>query len=105
MPATALLHQNKLEDFKTWLDSIGRAHRPGGGNYQVLQVQWGTGWQAIYKRANAEEHLSVPHPLVPLVRRFVRETRAPEPKPPPGYTAEELERDNPFNAWMRDAPL
>lgn len=24
------------------------------------------------------------------------------PKPPPGYTAEELERDNPYNAWMRE---
>lgn len=24
------------------------------------------------------------------------------PLPPPGYTAEELERDNPFNAWMRE---
>ena len=22
------------------------------------------------------------------------------PQPPPGYSAEELERDNPFNAWM-----
>lgn len=21
-------------------------------------------------------------------------------QPPPGYTAEELERDNPYNAWM-----
>jgi DNA polymerase III alpha subunit len=24
------------------------------------------------------------------------------PKPPKGYTAEELERDNPYNAWMRE---
>ncbi len=23
-------------------------------------------------------------------------------EPPPGYTAEELERDNPYNAWMYD---
>ena len=28
-----------------------------------------------------------------------------KPKPPPGYTAEELERDNPFNAWMRDVEI
>lgn len=23
-----------------------------------------------------------------------------EPTPPPGYTAEELERDSPYNQWM-----
>lgn len=23
-----------------------------------------------------------------------------EPTPPPGYTAEELDRDNPYNQWM-----
>lgn len=28
----------------------------------------------------------------------------PEPKPPRGYTAEELERDNPYNAWMQTLP-
>ena len=24
------------------------------------------------------------------------------PKPPAGYTAEELERDSPYNQWMKD---
>lgn len=24
------------------------------------------------------------------------------PKPPPGYTAEELEKDNPYNQWMHE---
>jgi len=24
------------------------------------------------------------------------------PKPPPGYSAEELERDNPYNQWMHE---
>ena len=28
-----------------------------------------------------------------------------EPTPPAGYTAEELERDNPYNAWMNDMSL
>lgn len=27
------------------------------------------------------------------------------PQPPAGYTADELERDNPFNQWMYDLPL
>lgn len=25
------------------------------------------------------------------------------PRPPPGYTAEELERDNPYNQWMHES--
>jgi hypothetical protein len=41
--------------------------------------------------------------LIRLGRRFHEErVEAILPKPPPGYTAEELERDNPYNAWMQD---
>jgi hypothetical protein len=32
--------------------------------------------------------------------REARRAAEDEPKPPPGYTAEELERDNPYNAWL-----
>lgn len=28
--------------------------------------------------------------------------QTPEPKPPKGYTAEELDQDSPFNQWMRE---
>lgn len=41
------------------------------------------------------------HPLQVGGMCAVRSCQKP-PKPPPGYTAEELERDNPFNAWMQD---
>lgn len=115
MTARNLLHKDKLEGFKSWLDSKGREHRPGGGAWQVLQVRWGSGWQAIFERASMPEHLSVPGPLIPLVRAYIREGRAAAiggtvealdnlrgPTPPSGYTAEELERDNPYNAWMRE---
>jgi hypothetical protein len=27
------------------------------------------------------------------------------PTPPPGYTADELERDNPYNQWMQDVRI
>ena len=27
------------------------------------------------------------------------------PKPPPGYTIDELEKDNPFNQWMNGVPV
>lgn len=100
MVARALLHKDKLEALKTWLDSIGHEHRPGNGAWQELQIKWGPGWQVIYSRASMPEHLSVPEPLVPFIKKFIRETR--EPQPPAGHTAEELERDNPFNAWMRE---
>jgi hypothetical protein len=103
MTARNLLHKDKLEGFKSWLDSKGREHRPGGGAWQVLQIRWGSGWQAIFERAHMPEHLSIPGPLIPLVQAYIRESRAEKsPTPPPGYTAEELERDNPYNNWMRE---
>ena len=108
----ALLHKDKLESFKQWLDCKGREHRPGRGEWQLLQVKHGSGWQAIFSRLDMPEHTTVPAPLVPLVRAFIRESRAlaiggtaealNELRAPAGYTAEELERDNPFNAWMQD---
>lgn len=40
--------------------------------------------------------------LCKLMEHFgLDETGRPVPQPPPGYTAEELERDNPYNQWMR----
>ena len=36
-----------------------------------------------------------------LIALLQRSKTREEVKPPAGYTAEELERDNPFNAWMR----
>jgi hypothetical protein len=32
------LTKDTLEEFKAWLDSKGIAHRPGKGEWQVLQV-------------------------------------------------------------------
>lgn len=76
MVARNLLHKDKLEGFKSWLTAKGREHRPGRGNWQVLQVRHGTGWQAIFERAEMPEHLSVPGPLIPLVQAYIREGRA-----------------------------
>lgn len=36
-----------------------------------------------------------------LIALLQRSKDREEVKPPAGYTAEELDRDNPFNAWMR----
>lgn len=73
MAARNLLHITKLEDFKAWLGSKGIQHRPGVGDWQALQVRFGTGWAAIYTTARASEHFSVQVPLAPMVRRYIRE--------------------------------
>ena len=72
----ALLHKDKLESFKSWLDFKGREHRPGRGEWQLLQIKNGSGWQVLFSRANMPEHVTVPEPLIPLVRAFIREGRA-----------------------------
>lgn len=83
MVARNLLHKTKLEEFKLWLDSCDRQHRPGNGDYQVLQVKHGSGWMPIFSRNEMPEHLSVPDPLIGLVRLFLQDTRRVEVPPAP----------------------
>lgn len=68
-----LLHFNQLENFKLWMDRNGIDHRPPKGDYQVLQVRVGTGWQVIYQTERATEHFTVPKTLVSMVNRFVHD--------------------------------
>jgi len=77
-PDRALLHFNRLEDFKVWLDELGIAHRPTTAAYQVLQVhsQRTGDWVPIYKKSNAHEHFTVQARMVPLVRRYLKERKA-----------------------------
>ena len=68
-----LLHKTKLDEFKAWLTAQGIAHRPGRGEFQVLQValprnQWGV----VYDRIEAPEHYTVTGPLEGTVRRYIR---------------------------------
>ncbi len=51
---------------------------------------------------NTEDDFDV---VMKLVNTFAEQFQedASVPKPQPGDTAEELERDNPYSAWMRDA--
>jgi hypothetical protein len=70
-----LLHKSKLEDFKQWLDSAGYEHRPGRGDYQVLQVKTNYphgNWQCLFDRDNAMEHYTTPWPLESIVKSFLR---------------------------------
>jgi len=66
------LHKTKIEQFKEYLDSREIPHRPGVGDYQVLQVRFKLKWHVIYYRDAAKEHYTAVDALVPLVRDFVR---------------------------------
>lgn len=70
-----LLHKTKLQDLKNWLDSQKIPHRPGRGDYQILQIQVNENdWYVIYSRASAVEHYTVDYRLEPMIRRFIGET-------------------------------
>lgn len=66
-----LLHKDKLQAFKDWLDSKGINHREGIGSYQVLQVFQQGHWMGVFRRDNMIEHLSVDVRLEELVRAFI----------------------------------
>jgi len=71
MSTRNLLHKEKLEQFKTFLDAKEIEHREGKGTWEVLQV-WNRGssrFDVIHTRMRGD-HLSIPHPLVKLVRKF-----------------------------------
>jgi hypothetical protein len=71
------LHKDKLEGFKKWLNDSGIAHRPGKGDYQVLQVLTPkSGWQVIFKRNDMPEHFSINDKLLPVVQSYLSEKRS-----------------------------
>jgi hypothetical protein len=72
-----LLHKTKLEPFKAWLSGQGIEHRPGRGDYQILQVLTKNGqWQCIFDRNVAPEHYTVAEPIEYMVRRFIQSGRS-----------------------------
>ena len=74
-----LLHKNKVEDFKAWLDACGIRHRPGKGDYEVLQVFRADGcWFKLYRRNHMPEHVTVQGPLVNLVREYIASKKLPQ---------------------------
>jgi len=70
----SLLHKTKLEAFKLWLDSQEILHRPGKGDYQVLQVcKDGKHWNCVYTRHEMPEHFTTDRHLDSLVAKFCRQ--------------------------------
>jgi hypothetical protein len=78
-----LLHHTKLEDFKAWLTTKGIAHREGRDENQVLQVNKGNHWLAIYERYEIKSdytvklkvHLTNDKRLDSLVGEFCRDRK------------------------------
>lgn len=74
-----LLHKTRLEPFKQWMTAAGIEHRPGRGDFQVLQVKTKNGqWQCVFDRIEAPEHYTVAWPLESIVRRFIRANKEPQ---------------------------
>jgi len=70
------LHISKMDDFKEYLTSKDIAYRPGKGTYQVMQVLTPRhGWQCIYERNNMPEHFTVQDKLMPIVFKFLEQSR------------------------------
>lgn len=68
-----LLHKSKLDEFKAWLDAKQIEHRPGRGDYQVLQVKTKNGqWQCVFDRLDAPEHYTVAWPLEGYVWKYIK---------------------------------
>ncbi len=72
MPVRSLLHKNDLDLFIKYLDHRCIPHRPGRGDYEVLQVQRADGtWTVLWRRDKMPEHFTVEDRMVPLVQNFI----------------------------------
>ena len=71
---TTYLAKTKLDKLTSWLDDNGFAHRPGKGQHQALQIHVeNDGWQVLYFKNDAPNHLKVGEKLSGLIERFLRE--------------------------------
>jgi len=74
MAKRALLHKNKLGDFKEWLEQKGYVIISTSQNpYEVLRAKKDNDTVIIYCKDTAKEHLSVMDKDKSLVWSFVRE--------------------------------
>lgn len=65
------LARKSLPAFKNWLDSQSIAHRPGKGEYQMLQVKRSSGWEILYSSPNYQDYCKAGSTqLVDLFREF-----------------------------------
>lgn len=97
----------KLRYSTNWAQGGPIIEREGIATSPDTGLDW---WVATLRGGVHVEH--GPTPLIAAMRCYVasklgEEVEVPDalstPKPPHGYTAEELERDNPYNQWMNES--
>lgn len=78
-----LLKAPSLDHFKQYLTDIGMEHRPGKGQYQVMQVKCGPSWLAVCR--DARGYITTPIELRLAVNNFNAGAKPPKapPAPPP----------------------
>lgn len=76
MRTRALLHRNKLEDFKKWLLANGYEYKENQGTYEILRWKGKAGQPIpmIYDRDRGD-HLTASNSAYSFVRRFIRQRK------------------------------
>lgn len=72
MAERCLLHQNKLDLFRWYLESLGYEIQPAKNYYEVLRAKKDKDTVIIFTRSNAE-HLTVQDKDYEFVRRFLKQ--------------------------------
>lgn len=77
MASRALLHMNKLKDFENWLEKQGYMILPTSKNpYEILRAKKGKDTVIIYQKGNSKEHLSIMDKDIPLIHKFITESKS-----------------------------
>lgn len=63
-----MLKKTQIKLFQAWLDANGIEHRPGKGEYQLLQVKTAKGWPAIC--IDAKGVITTPSELAQMINLF-----------------------------------
>lgn len=73
MAERCLLHKNKLDLFRWYLESLGYEIQPTKSHYEVLRAKKGKDTVIIFTRLDATEHLTVQDKDYELVRKFLKQ--------------------------------
>ena len=68
-----LLHMNKLEKFKQWLELDGWEIQANKDLFEVLRARKDGRYLIVYRKLDASEHYSIKDADAPVVRRFLKE--------------------------------
>ena len=73
MANRCLLHKNKLEKFKQWLELDGWEIQDNKDLFEVIRARKDGRYLIVYRRLDASEHYSIKDVDASIVRRFLKE--------------------------------